>query len=184
VDVGLNRLIADPLTEELARGIQAEEDAAHVRSEEISEISRKWPTYRGKHIGTDDIRAWLQQVEGDRQQRLLFKLLTHLRFYSELQIREKLRTAHGMIRQSLPEFIIRDLSDRRRDVLLTYVDGEGKSGQYYASQYAEENKISVECIKSPESFVRTFSDHARVSGPISGIVAWNQIPSATIEEVC
>jgi ATPase domain predominantly from Archaea len=175
VDVGLNRLIADPLTQELARGIQAEEDAAHVRSEEIVELAKKWPTYRGKHIGTDEIRAWLQQVDGDRQQRLLFTILKHLRFYSETQIRERLRTAHGMLRPLLPEFVIRRQSDRRKDVLITYVDGEGKSGQYYAAQYAEENRVSVDCIRSPATIKETFSEHQQTGTRIAGIVIIDDI---------
>lgn len=149
VDVGLNRLIADTLTEELATGVQAQEDAAHVRSEEVVRLKENWPTYRGKHIGTDEIRAWYQQVESNQDQRILFKILQNIRFVPETDIREKLRTAHAVLRPILPEFITRRLADRRRDVLITYVDGEGKSGQYYASQYAEENRISVDSIVNP-----------------------------------
>jgi hypothetical protein len=146
VEAGINRLSSD-LSEELARSVQAAEDAAYVHSDEIAELSRIWPTYQGRPIGTDEIRAWCEQVEGHRQQRLLFKLLQNLTFYREAQIREKLKVAHSsFVRPLLPEFVVRRRSDRRMDVVVTYVDGEGKSGQFYAARYAEENAISSRAI--------------------------------------
>jgi hypothetical protein len=80
-----------------------------------------------------------------------------------------------MLRPLLPEFVIRKHSDRRKDVLLTYVDGEGKSGQYYASQYADENRISVECIKSPADFDSSVAEHIRVNGSAAAIVIIDDI---------
>lgn len=55
-----------------------------------------------------------------------------------------------------------------RLVLITYVDGEGKSGQACAAQYAEENRIAVDCIISPGTFRSSFLEHERESGPIAG----------------
>jgi hypothetical protein len=176
-DVGATRLVADPLSEELARSIKAEEDAAHVKSEEVASLARKWPTYRGRHIGTDDIRMWLQQVDSNHDQRILFKLLSQLRFLSEPEIREKLRTVHAFLRPSLPQFITRKPSDRRKDVLITYVDGEGKSGQACAAQYAEENRIAVDCIISPGTFRNEFLELERESGPVAGVVILDDIAS-------
>jgi len=60
VDVGVSQLIADALNEELANSALAEENAAIVRSEEVVSLAGRWPTYRGKHVGTDEIRAWYQ----------------------------------------------------------------------------------------------------------------------------
>jgi AAA+ ATPase superfamily predicted ATPase len=177
MDVGATRLVSDPLSEELARSIKAEEDAAHVKSEEVAVLARTWPTYRGRHIGTDDIRTWLQQVDSNHDQRILFKLLSRLRFLSEAEIREKLRTVHGFLRPSLPQFITRKASDRRKDVLITYVDGEGKSGQSCASQYAEENRIAVDCIISPATFRNSFLEHERENGPVAGLVIVDDIAS-------
>jgi hypothetical protein len=146
---GINRL-SSGLLEELATSVQAAEDAAYVHSREIAELARSWPTYTGRQIGTDEIRAWCEQVEGHRQQRLLFKLLQNLKIYGEVEIREKLRTAHtAFVRPLLPEFVVRRRSERRADVLVTYVDGEGKSGQFYASRYAEENAIDTKAIVRP-----------------------------------
>ena len=119
--------------------------------------------------------VWLQQVTEGRQQRILFKLLRQIRFYGEAHVRERLRTAHAMVSVSLPKFVKKIPSDRRMDIIVTYVDGEGKSGQYYAAQYAEENGISVECIKSPDNFTDTALKHIRERGQISGIIIMDDI---------
>lgn len=113
---------------------------------------RRWPTYQGREITGDEVRAWFEQVEGHRQQRLLFKLLQHLRFYGDVEIREALKTLHSFIRPSLPTFVIRKRTDRRSDVLLTYADGEGKSGQFYTSRYAETNGLAAKSIIAPYHF--------------------------------
>lgn len=152
VEVGGSRLIADALGEELAHHVQAAEDEAFVRSNEIATLVRSWPTYQGCEISSDEVRAWFEQAEGHRQQRLLFKLLQHLRFYGDVEIREALKTLHSFIRPSLPPFVIRKRTDRRSDVLLTYADGEGKSGQFYTSRYAETNGLAAKSIVAPYHF--------------------------------
>ncbi len=169
-EVGINRLLADTLGEELASTILQAEDAAYVTADEISRLVKKWPTYQGRQIGADDVRAWLNQVKTHQEQRLLFKLLTALRFYDEAEIRERLKTLHSLVRPMLPEFIQRKRSERRMDVLITYLDGEGKSGQYYASRYAEENNLSVKCIISPRNFSINLQDHIKDSPSPSAIV--------------
>lgn len=152
IAVGGNRLIADALGEELALEVQSAEDRAFVRSDEVAELARRWPTYQGRSVTSDDIRAWYEQVGGHQQQRLLFKLLEKTRFFGETEIRERLEALHGYVRPHLPEFVSRRRSDRRSDVLITYLDGEGKSGQFYASRYAEANRLSAKSIIPPGSF--------------------------------
>ncbi len=152
VEVGGSRLIADALGEELAHHVQTAEDKAFVQSNEITALVRNWPTYQGREITSDEVRAWFEQAEGHRQQRLLFRLLQHLRFYGDVEIREAFKTLHSFIRPSLPPFVIRKRTDRRSDVLLTYADGEGKSGQFYASRYAETNEVAAKSIVAPYHF--------------------------------
>ena len=153
VEVGGSRLIADALGEELARHVQAAEDDAFVRSNEVADLVKNWPTYQGREITSDQVRAWLEQADGHRQQRLLFKLLQHVHFYGELEIREGLKTLHNSIRSSpATALVICRRSDRRSDVLLTYADGEGKSGQFYTSRYAEVNELSTKSIVAPYRF--------------------------------
>ncbi|XQA75897.1 AAA family ATPase [Xanthomonas sacchari] len=158
IDTGAHQLAADSLTAELATISVMEELAATVRSDEIANLVRSWPTYRGKHIGTDDVRAWLQQVESQKDQRLLFELLRNVRIVSESRVREMLKSSFSFL-QPLPPFVIRRKSDRRKNVVVTYVDGEGKSGASYASIFAEENLISSDCIFPPGEFDRRFTKH-------------------------
>ena len=174
-DVGVSQLIADLLNEELANAALAQENAALVRSQEVVDLSRQWPTYRGKHIGTDDIRAWYQQVESHRDQRILFELLKRVYVFSEAHVRERLKSAHAMIRSSFPEFVIRSRGARRKDVLLTYVDGEGKSGAGYASLYAEENGIAAECVIAPGDFRSRFNKHVKHNGEVAAIIIMDDI---------
>lgn len=175
MEVGINRLIADSVTEELAAEAQRAEDAAHVGSQEIATLSAKWPTYRGRHVGTDDIRAWLEQVETNKQQRLLFRILQSVRFLSEVEIRQKLKAAHFTTRTYMPEYISRSKSDRRKDVVVTYVDGQGKSGQQYASLYADENRISTEAIIGPERFASDLDDYKKEHGLVNVVVVVDDI---------
>lgn len=175
IDVGVSQLIADTLNEELANETLTLENAALVRSDEVAALSRNWPTYRGMHIGTDEIRAWYQQVETFRDQRILFELLKRTRFYSEALVRERLKSAHEMIRRALPVQITRSRHDRRKDILLTYVDGEGKSGASYASIYAEENGVASECVIAPGDFQARFDQHVETNGPVAAVIIIDDI---------
>ena len=47
---------------------------------------------------------------------------------------------------------MRKRSDRRNDILVTYADTEGKSGQFYAVKYAEANRVSSKNIASSLAF--------------------------------
>lgn len=175
VDVGVAQLVADSLNEELANVVLTLENEALVKAEEIATLSKGWPTYRGRHIGTDDIRAWYQQVESIRDQRLLFELLKRTRVFSEAYVRERLRAAHSMLRPLLPEFVIRKRGERRRDVILTYIDGAGKSGAAHASTYAEENGIAADCVLSRADFADRFRNHAKLHQRPAALVVVDDI---------
>ncbi|MGF7151462.1 hypothetical protein FHS96_005128 [Sphingomonas zeicaulis] len=156
MDVGLSRLANDMLAEELAEIDQKLEDDAYVRSEEIAALVRDWPEYRGQPIGEERVRAWLSQRSGNREQRLLFTLLKSLRVVSMQENLGRLRIAGQIIRDELGTPARKSLAERRGDVVVTYVDGEGKSGQRYAGDFAEENKIATVAILPPSSFEAAF----------------------------
>jgi hypothetical protein len=174
-EVGVNRLLSDALAEELSSAVLQAEDRAFVKADEISNLVLRWPTYQGRRISSDDVRAWLQQVKSHREQRILFKILKSTRFYEESEIRERLRTLHAFVRPLLSEFVQRRRSDRRMDVVVTYLDGEGKSGQYYASRYAEENNVSVKCIMPLDKLSEKLSVHVSNFGKPSVIVVIDDI---------
>ncbi|MDP2782895.1 AAA family ATPase [Devosia sp.] len=175
MDVGAQQLISDNLSEELANSAIQEENAAVIRSDEVVELSKKWPTYRGQQIGTDDIRAWYQQVESPKDQRVLFTLLKRTKVFSEAHVRERVREAFTILRPTLPVPITRTRNERRTDVVITYVDGEGKSGNGYAALYAEENKISAKNIISQVNFSERYAALVSDSGPISAVVVIDDI---------
>lgn len=117
------------------------EEQVYVQSEEIVNLVTHWGLYQGKRITEDQVRAWLAQFGDYISQRLMFKILQGLRFYSEDVLRAKMKEAHGIVRRGL----VRQIKARQRkrgDILVSYLDGPGKSGGgKYAKLYADENGI-------------------------------------------
>lgn len=136
-EYGLNRLITSTLGDELEESIRAAEDKAHVTAKEIQTLASRWPIYRAQKVDGEKIRAWLDQEQDILNQRLLFKILENTRFLNPLEIEEYLKTAHSrIVRPVIGVQPITRRSDRRSDVLITFVDGVGKSGLQYARTYA------------------------------------------------
>ena len=86
----------------------------------------------------------------------------------EQEVREKWAQAHRRIRDKLPPFTRRSLTEQREDILVTYADGPGKSGAYYAGLYAAVNEISAQRVVEP-SLVTDAID-AVEEGSIRGVV--------------
>jgi len=169
-DVGAQQLIADNLSEELANSAIAEENTALIKSEEVVALAKRWPTYRGRQIGTDEIRTWYQQVPSLKDQRVLFTLLQRTRVFSEVFVRERLRAAFEMVRPELQVPVFRARKERRADVVITYVDGEGKSGSNYASIFAEESNISSKNIISQVDFTGRIAEFVKGGGSPQAVV--------------
>lgn len=170
VDVGLTRLAADALSQDLAAEAQRAEDAARVLSEELVALTGKWPTYRGRHVGPEEVRAWLNQRPGNRDQRALFTILKATRFLSEADVLERIKTARLVVLGLAEAAVRHKTTDRRNDIVITYVDGEGKSGQRYASLYAEENLVATTAILPPSSFQEAYGRHIERHGTPKVIV--------------
>ena len=117
------------------------EEEAYVQSEEIVSLLSEWGLYQGRRITEDRVRDWLSQFDDYISQRLMFKILQGLEFYSDDRIRTKLREAHGIVRRGL----VWQKGKRQRkrgDILVSYLDSPGKSGGgKYAKLYADENGI-------------------------------------------
>lgn len=174
--VGINKLILDSLGEEFEAEIKAAEEKAYVSSSEITDLVDRWPVYRGMKITSDDVRAWLEQVPDYTNQRLLFKILSNSRVVPFLHIREQLKLAHNrMVLPIVEEFIIQKKSDRRNDILITYIDGPAKSGAHYAALYAEENIISSSCVISPNQFEKSLITHEAKFNSIKTLVIVDDI---------
>ncbi len=159
VEDGFRKLITDTLGDEIAEQLRRAEDEARITPNELLTLIEKWPSYRGQRKTTDDVRGWLQQLDSTIDQRLLFKILQNLCFFGEAEIREKLTQAHRLVLENVPQFVKKKKSDRRQDIVVTYVDGLGKSGQFYASRYAEQNSISSRCVLDPGNFGEAVQAH-------------------------
>ena len=175
VDAGVSQLVADQLSDDLVALWLEEENAALIKSSEVVQLVNGWSTYRGKQICTDDVKAWYQQVESIRDQRLLFEILKRVKFYTEAKVRERLRMAHSILVSDLPLFVMKKRTQRRTDIVITYVDGAGKSGASYASHYAEENRIAAECVLPPNEFNLSFIEHQEKHGKTAAIVVVDDI---------
>nr|WP_315473031.1 ATP-binding protein [uncultured Undibacterium sp.] len=154
-EIGINRLIASTLADDIEIKLQQANDAAYVAAGEVQALSDSWPLYRSQTIGPESIRSWLEQLNSFQEQRLLFKILQNIRFIRPEDIEQKLEIAHSrFVLQRVGALQIEKRTDKRHDVWLTYVGGPGKSGTQYARMYAKANSISTECIMEPASIER------------------------------
>jgi len=122
------------------------EEESYIRSEELVELISEWGLYKGQKITEDMVRSWLQQFGDNVNQRLMFKILQGVSFYSSSRVREKMREAHGIVTRGL--VYRKDIGQRKRgDILVSYFDGPGKSGGgIYAKLYADENNIYADNV--------------------------------------
>ena len=125
-----------------------EEERADVEPEEIVDLIQPWGTYKGQTLTEDRVRSWLRQFGSKVDQRLAFKLLQAVRFYSTGLIREKLKEAHGIVLRGMRSQV--SLRRVRRDILVSYLGGTGKSSAQYARLYADENQIAKDNVVAPE----------------------------------
>jgi len=157
-DVGVTKLIASTLADDLESELQKANDLAYVTAKEIESLVKTWPLYRGHQITGEAVRAWLEQVEQPQDQRLLFTMLTQLKFVTVAQIAEELRNAHErVVAKTTPPPTRENKVEKRRDLLITYLDGPGKSGATYARAYAKENGLLMDLVVEPGKAQRRLS---------------------------
>jgi len=154
-DVGVTKLIASTLADDMENELQKANEVAYVKAGEIETLIKAWPLYRGQQVTGEAVRAWLDQVPQAQDQRLLFRLLQNLRFVTAPQIAEHLRNSHDrLVARATPHRHRQSKTEKRRDILMTYLDGPGKSGTTYARAYAKENDLLMECVVEPNKIAR------------------------------
>jgi len=127
-------------------------EGIRIKSEDITQLVNQWGVYLGQRISEEQVRTWLEQFGDVGDQRLMFEILRHVRFYTADNIRAKMREAHVVVVRGLVQRIERE-KRKRSDVLISYLDSFGKSGAYYAKLYADENDIYVANIIEPAKLV-------------------------------
>jgi hypothetical protein len=141
------RQISTTYTEaEALRIYREEEEKAAVRSKEIVQLIGQWGAYKGRSISPEQVRAWLEQFGRKSDQRLMFRILQHLRFYSEDEVRNKMKVAHGIVVRGLVERVTHKQVKRWQSLVVSYLDGPGKSGARFAKLYIDENGIYQESL--------------------------------------
>ena len=73
------------------------DERARVTEGELQQLVECWGAYKGRTVGPEAVRAWLAQFANVAEQRLMFRLLQGVRFYSADNIRAKMREAHGIV---------------------------------------------------------------------------------------
>lgn len=158
---GFRMIIGDQLGDKLAEEYEQREDEAYVESHEIVSLCEGWHLYQGKQITEEVVRAWIQQVKENVQQRLLFKLLKNLRFVSELELREGFDQAHKWMRRSTISFVQREGAMTRSDMYVSFCDGQNKSGSWCASIFANVNHIVGSNVLPLPKLCATIKDKSR-----------------------
>jgi hypothetical protein len=159
-DVGVTKLISSTLADDLEAQLKNANDLAYVTAKEVESLVKVWPLYRGVQITGETVRAWLEQVDQTQEQRLLFTILTKLRFVTTAQINEQLRVAHERVVAKTPPRTRENKVEKRRDLLVTYLDGPGKSGATYAKAYAKENGLLMESVMEPTRLQRRLASES------------------------
>lgn len=137
VDGGSTKIILTLSDEEKIRIREREEKKAEITSTELLElIKSKQIVYNGNQISTDEIRSWLNQFDSNINQRLVFKILQNLHYYSSANIRIKMKEIFSNIKTKKYEG-----KTRVSNVIVSYLDGIGKSGVEYAKYFIDENSI-------------------------------------------
>jgi hypothetical protein len=130
-------------------------EAAYVRGDEIFAFVSRVNVYKGSPITPEHIRRWLEQFGSDINQRLMFKILQSVRFFSEFEIRSRLGDLHGIIAKEIG-LPVRHGTGRVEHLAVSYLDGVGKSGYQYARLYSEENKIITRNVVDPSKLSTVF----------------------------
>ncbi len=153
-DVGVFKLITSTLADEIASEREKVNEAAYVKSGELTSLVSNWPLYRGRQVTAESVRSWLEQVSEAQEQRFLFKLLQNLTFVTPVQISDLLRQAQSVVSRVTPPLRRDNKVEKRRDLLVSYVGGAGKSSAYYARAYAKEASILLDCVIEPSRVAR------------------------------
>ena len=146
------------------RGIQ-EQELLRPKPAEIVALTERWGTYKGQPITTDKVRAWLEQFGGSRHQRLMFKLLQGVTFYTQTLLRARMKEIHDIVRHGLSRNLGKEKKPTKySEILIGYLDGPDKSGAKFARLYADVADVYVDNVVEKSQIVERIekSDNIQV----------------------
>jgi hypothetical protein len=143
---GVDKIISSFEEEERLSLNKKHEEEATIKFNEIISITKNWKTFKGNEITSNHVREWLDQFDDVFDQRLIFKVLVNLKFYSELEIREKLEDLFVLVKKQIMSSgrskLLIEGKRKREDILVTYFDDNpSKGGSYYTKLFVESNNI-------------------------------------------
>ena len=144
-ELGFSKLTDGYKNEKAINRLRTEEKEAFVTDREVVDLCDGWGLYQGERVTASHVRAWLNQFKYRTEQRLMFKLLQHVKFYSDSKVREKLVVLHEQVQRVLAELGVSRRGDRRArrsDILVSSFGPPTKSGALYARLYAQANGIT------------------------------------------
>jgi len=142
-----------------------EEEEMKVHSGELQQLIGSWGSYKGQRITEEKVRAWLEQFGRIRDQRLMFKLLRSVRYYSDTFIRQKLGEIHDAVRRHTVHQIEAGKL-KRSDIIVSYVDNPAKSSGHLARLYADEASIYVENVIEKSKLRETLWERKNVQAVV------------------
>ena len=152
-DRGVGALLEDSQELDALRLKLQEEEALRVSDQEVSILANRLDgfLYRGRTIDATAIRNWLAQFDTPREERLMFRLLSGVRFYSQSSIRSKMKEAFNIVTRNM-HTVIEPGTRVRRDIIVSSLDeSPAKSGLTYCRLFTSENQISSESVSAIDS---------------------------------
>ena len=152
IEVGMKQISTSFLDEEAVKFLKEKEAGLYVTDKEIILLIEKWENYKGSKIETGHIRFWLDQFKGNKEKRLMFTLLEHIKFYHESDVREKLRAINTKVGTFWHKKEIDEGYQRKRDdVIVSAFGSPAKSGASMCRKFINENNIYSDwAINAPE----------------------------------
>lgn len=152
---GLDKIITTFREEQILELRKHYDDQLRITHQELNNLSNRWPTYKGKEITTEILREWLDQFEGIENQRFIFTIIENIKFYSLIEIREKMELIFNEVRKEIKkaekEIILKEGKRKRDDIIISYFDTSPvKSGAEYAKIFVETNNIYKDFASTPE----------------------------------
>jgi hypothetical protein len=119
------------------------EEATRIRDAELGEVVAAYRGgffYQRNNVGTLEIRKWLDQFPRGEPQRLMFRLLRAVRFYSDIEVSHGLPRIHDYVKRRLGYQSGNE--GPKDDIFVIGFGGASKSGATYVRMYATDNELT------------------------------------------
>lgn len=156
---GMEKIITTFEEEQRVSINQHIEEKTRVKREEISALLPNLRTYKGSNISADHIRDWLNQFDDVFDQRLMFKLLSSFKLYTESEIRGKLQTLGTFVtKEFVKRGAIRVLDNQKKkrdDILVSFLDkSPAKGATYFTKLFSDENNVYADNACFPDAIAK------------------------------